>query len=82
MRLTALSHGGALCEWFGCRAGRAVALLTSEIVATSKRDSSTARPDPEIDKTDLREITRRDAPLRMTNAMSALGISAETPRGK
>jgi len=34
---------------------------------TLKRDSSTARPDPEIDKTDLREgIRRRDAPLRMT----------------
>src|SRR5208282_4890169 len=41
--------------------------LHPAVLATPKRDSSTARPDPEIDTADLRErLRRRDAALRMT----------------
>src|SRR5208282_2007562 len=52
---------------FGCDWNLPGSVDILPFLATPKRDSSTARPDPEIDTTDLREgIRRRDASLRMT----------------
>ena len=57
-------------------------LLTSFFLKTPKRDSSTPRPDPEIDTTDLRKrINRRDAPLRMTCWRGCASTTQAIPTG-
>jgi hypothetical protein len=55
-------------------------VLTTSFLVTPKRDSSTARPDLEIDKTDLQEREkRRDASLRMTTPTATPRTTNTTP---